>query len=84
MKKILLLVLLVAAASFSTTAAQNSRFGINVVLNTDITDGILADLGKLGKVRDVLYQVDALTMQVDQAGYSAIRALSYVAAANPD
>jgi subtilisin family serine protease len=58
--------------------------GINVVLNTDITQSILADLGKHGKVRDVILEINAVTLQVRIGELDVIRALPYVAAANPD
>jgi subtilisin family serine protease len=45
---------------------------------------MLAELGTYGKVRDVLYQIDAVTLQGPESALPAIRALSYVAAANPD
>jgi hypothetical protein len=38
--------------------------GVNVLLNTSITDSILKDLGSRGKVRDVVYEINALTMQI--------------------
>lgn len=78
-----IIVLLVLGFSV-TGATQNRMIGVNVVLNTDITDAILAELGTMGRVRDVLYQVDALTMQVRASELSDIQSLPYVAAANPD
>lgn len=65
-------------------ARANKMIGVNVVLNTDITNSILADLGKYGKVRDVVYAIDALTMQARESNLNTIKALPYVAAANPD
>ena len=67
-----------------TGASQNRMIGVNVVLNTDITDAILTELGTMGRVRDVLHKVDALTMQVRASELSDIRSLPYVVAANPD
>jgi subtilisin family serine protease len=68
----------------ATAASNNSMIGINVVLNTDITKAILADLGTHGKVRDVVYEIRAVTMQARAGEVPAIQALPYVAAANPD
>jgi hypothetical protein len=48
-------VLLVAPAAHAA--------GVNVVLNTDVNDQILAELGRYGRVRDVLTQLDAVTVQ---------------------
>ena len=78
-----IIVLLVLGFSV-TGVTQNRMIGVNVVLNTDITDAILAELGTMGRVRDVLYQVDALTMQIRASELSDIQSLPYVAAANPD
>jgi subtilisin family serine protease len=58
--------------------------GVNVVLKQDITDSVLADIGRYGKVRDVIVEIDALTLQAREADLPRIRALPYVAAANPD
>jgi len=68
----------------ASAASNKGNIGINVVLNTDITDQILADLGTHGKVRDVIYDINALTMLVKANELEAILALPYVAAANPD
>ena len=65
-------------------AAASKTIGINVLLNTAPTDAILAELALHGKVRDVVPAIDAVTMQVKSSKLAAIRALPYVAAANPD
>jgi subtilisin family serine protease len=54
------------------------------VLNTSITNAILTDLGKHGTIRDVVFEINALTMQVRAGDLAAIKSLPYVAAANPD
>ncbi len=64
--------------------ASKAQIGINVVLKTDVTKAILADLGKLGKVRDVITQIRAVTMQVPAYQLAAVRARPYVITANPD
>jgi len=88
MKRILLNILLVAVLLAMTAplaaAAPNSTIGINVVLNTDVTDAILVDLGMHGTVRDVVYEIKAITLKTRASELDAIRALPYVAAANPD
>ena len=76
-----MLLVMVAPASAAPT---NKAIGINVVLKQDITNEILVDLGKYGKVRDTLYEIDALTMQIKASQLATIQALPYVAAANPD
>lgn len=79
-------VVALAAASAAPVAAApgNGSIGINVLLNTDVTDEILADLGNYGRVNDVLYPIDALTMRIKAGDLGTIQALPYVAAANPD
>lgn len=64
--------------------STSSQIGINVLLNTDATSDVLADLGTRGKVRDVLPELRAVTMQIASGDLAAVRALPYVAAANPD
>jgi subtilisin family serine protease len=60
------------------------NIGINVLLKTDITPVHLAELGSYGKVKDVIYQIRAVTLQARESTLLAIRRLPYVAAANPD
>ena len=83
---IAVILIVVLVLNFQTADAANDKsvIGINVLLNTEITDGILADLGGHGKVNDVLYEVNAITMKVRSSELDAIRQLPYVAAANPD
>lgn len=89
MKRVLFVLLLIAAllamnASLALAAPGKNMIGINVLLNTDVTDAILADLATHGKVRDVIYEIKALTLQAPAAELPVIQALPYVAAANPD
>jgi subtilisin family serine protease len=81
----LLLVLILLAVSVPAMAASsNSMVGINVVLNTEVTDTILADLGTHGTILDVVYEIQSVTVKAKAAELDIIRALPYVAAANPD
>lgn len=88
MKRILfvtLSVLAIAAMTFSVAAAGTNRMiGINILVKGNITKPILADLATHGKVRDVVYEIAAVTMQIPEKQLAVIRALPYVAAANPD
>ncbi|OGN77904.1 MAG: Subtilisin DY [Chloroflexi bacterium GWB2_54_36] len=68
----------------SLGAAPNKTIGINVLLSYDINDELLADIGTHGKVKVVMPEIRALTMQVRVNELAVIRALPYVAAANPD
>jgi hypothetical protein len=87
-KRLVITLLAVAVLLFSSVpaaaAGNKQMIGINVVLNTGITDAILADLGTHGKVRDVVYEIDAVTMQIRAGDLIVIQSLPYVAAANPD
>jgi subtilisin family serine protease len=66
------------------SAAQNATIGINVVLNTDATPAVLADLGRYGRILDTFAELDAVHMRGREGNLAAIRALPYVAAAAPD
>jgi subtilisin family serine protease len=74
--------MLVLALSTLPLCAQT--IGINVVLNTAISQLILADLGTHGRVRDVVPEINAVTLQAPAGELPAIQALPYVLAANPD
>jgi subtilisin family serine protease len=63
-------------------AAQT--IGINVVLNTAVSQPILADLGTHGKVRDVVPEINAVTLVAKASELPKIQALPYVLAAGPD
>jgi len=76
--------LLVGGASAARSAPADKLIGINVVLNTHVTNAILADLGARGKVRDVIPALDAVTIQAAQSQLDVIRGLPYVQTANPD
>lgn len=87
MKKILFRLIIVGmllAATFSTVVAAPIKIGINVVLKSDITDANLIDLAKYGTVRDVVYEIKAVTMQVLKTDLLKIQKLPYVAYAGPD
>jgi len=57
---------------------------MDVLLDTDVTSAILADLETHGRVRDVVAEIRAVTMQASADALPAIRALPHVAAASPD
>lgn len=75
----------IGVAVAAPPAKTSSRMiGVNVVLNQDITGAVLTDISRFGKVRDTIYELDALTLQAREADLPQIQALPYVAAANPD
>lgn len=83
---VVLILFMVLAMTVSTASAATSKgtIGINVVLKADITNANLTTLAKYGKVRDVVYEIDAVTMQIKAANLKTIQGLKFVAAANPD
>ncbi len=81
---LIIAVLLISNVSAALAGSGNNQIGINVVLKTDINYTILAELGSYGKVGDVVYEIDALTMKIAEKDLATIQALPYVAAANPD
>ena len=58
--------------------------GINIVLNTNVSQKILKDLGKYGKVMDVIEEINAVRLLGKADVIPEITALSYVEGANPD
>ena len=88
MKKILVLLTAVILASMIAAPAfagsDNSSIGVNVLLNTAITDEIVSELGQYGKVQNLIYEIDSLTMKIKQSDLDGLRALSFVAHASPD
>jgi subtilisin family serine protease len=70
--------------ALAAPASLAKTIGVNVLLDQAPTPALLADLGRLGKVRDVMVPIRALTMQASDADLERIRALPYVLQANPD
>ncbi len=64
--------------------AASGNIGVNILLNTAVTEDILADLESYGEVGYILYKVKAVTMQAGTEHIAAIRNLPYVASVNPD
>ena len=71
------------APRFQVSGTQGS-VGINVVLTSAPTASILADLGTIGTVLDVVPEINALTMRVAASDLSTVRRRPYVQAAAPD
>jgi len=61
-----------------------ATIGINIVLNTGVTDKILKKLGKNGKVVDVFYEINAVRILGKANVIPAIQELPFVSSANPD
>lgn len=87
MKKVIasMLALILCLVPMTSTAAPAKTYiGINVSLNTPVTDSIITDLNTHGTVLTVLDEINCLTMKVYSDELVNIRNLSYVSAANPD
>ena len=88
LKRCVVTLLVIAILLFNSlpaaAAGTNQMVGINVLLKNDITNANLVDLGKHGTVRDVVYEIRAVTMQARASELSVIKVLPYVAAANQD
>lgn len=83
--KVVLLLAMPALLGLPVSAASSQQnIGINVVLKTDINPALLADLGRYGTVRDVVYEIRAVTLQAPSGMLPVIQSLPYVAAANAD
>lgn len=70
--------------SLSGQKSPKAQIGVNVLLNVDVTPDAIAQLERFGRVNDVLYQIDAVTMRMPAGDLDELRALPIVAAANPD
>src|SRR5262245_57714712 len=85
---VLLAMLAAAAATLaiggSAAFAGGGQVELNVLLRSDATPSVPAKLGSYGKVREVLSEIDAVVMQAPSDSVPAIKALSFVKAANPD
>src|SRR3954465_12464683 len=56
----------------SAALSANSQIGINVLLKTDVTDAIVADLNSRGHVRDVVTEIRAIDMQIASGDLASI------------
>ena len=81
---ILAIVVLLTSMSVAAEGSNNKIIRINVLLNTEITDDILAKLGTYGTVWGVIEEIDAVMLLAKKGALDAINALPYVEAANPD
>ena len=86
MKKVVFFagLILILLASSVGSASADASIGINVLLDTEITDEILGTLGGYGKVLDQIPTINALTMRVKSSALAEIQGLPFVVAANPD
>jgi subtilisin family serine protease len=84
---IILLPLVLALSGFDPgqgAPAQKNMVGVNVLLNVDVSPAVLSRLAGYGRVRDILPDIRALTLQCPAGNLALIRNLPSVAEANPD
>jgi subtilisin family serine protease len=73
------IIFIVVVLSLSFIAASpDPKVGANILLNTEITDDILGELGGFGKVNDLLVEINALTLETTLSQLPTIEALPYV------
>jgi len=88
MKRVVVLLalaaLLVGAFALPAAAGPKAQTLVNVLLTGDITPNALSQLGRFGKVKGTMPEIDAVFMQATAANVVKIRALPFVAAATPD
>jgi subtilisin family serine protease len=65
-------------------AAPTKNVGINVLLTEPLTDALRAELSKFGKIASEISAINAVTLRMNLNQLEALKALPFVAAANPD
>jgi len=73
-----------AAGGKGKPAGDNGNLRLNVVLNTDVTDAIRAEVSQIGRIADEILAIDALVVRAKADAIDALASLSYVASVNPD
>lgn len=81
---LIILSLLLMSLSTVSAASTTGKIGINVVMKAEITRADLSVLAKYGTIRDVVYEIKAVTMQITKANLPKIQNLPFVAYAAPD
>ena len=80
----LVVVLLLSSAMPVSADSDNSSIGVNIVLNTEISDEALAVLGDFGRVTGLIPEINSVTMKVKVGDLAEIQGLNFVQSANPD
>ena len=82
----LFLVAVICLPLVSTAAPKGSgkMIDVNVLLSVEPGRNVLRELGQYGRVKDVLYEINALTMKIREGDLPEIQGLPWVVAANPD
>ena len=56
-------------------AAPDRQLGVNVLLNTEVTDAIINELNEYGKALDTVSRINAVHMKVRESDIPAIEAI---------
>ena len=72
------------SGNLSLSKSSKGKIGINVLLNTSITDEIVTELNKYGHVMDTFEVLNALRINAKSSELESIKDLPFVEAANPD
>jgi subtilisin family serine protease len=63
---------------------ESKQLKVNVLLSVEVSDGVLAELGGLGKVISSLPEIKAVFMQIRAGDLDALEALPYVVSVGED
>jgi subtilisin family serine protease len=72
------------AVAMVAVNSSDPAVGVNVVVRGPVGDHVLAELGRYGKVLDVIPQIGAVTLRADDGSLAALRSLPFVADADVD
>ena len=78
---VLITILLTAVPA---VAAPDRHLGVNVLLNTEVTNAIINELKNYGMVMDMLSRINAVHMRVRESDIPVLDALDFVEAVSPD
>ena len=78
---VLITILLTAVPA---VAAPDRQLGVNVLLNTEVTDAIINELNEYGKALDTVSRINAVHMKVRESDIPVLEALNFVEAVSPD
>lgn len=81
---VMILAFLMSLAPYPALAGNNRSIQVNVLLNTEINDSILNELGARGKVNGKLESIQVVFMKIKESELGAIQDLPFVEAVNPD
>ena len=74
----------VSATQAQIEALTPGAFIVNVMLNTEPTDAVVANLATHGAVLDVISELDAVVLQTEEGELAGIRSLPHVLSAESD